>query len=56
MKHDGDPVLKKIDIPRGEALKLKDNLEGRGIGHDSFFPDRSGVVKSMRIRSGLRNV
>ncbi len=54
MEHDCEPVLKKIDIPYGEAVKIKKNLEGRGMNYHSAFPGWDGVVRSMEIQSGIR--
>ena len=51
---DGVPILTQLRIPYKEALKIKENFEGRGINFDSFFPGLTGVVRSMEIQSGIR--
>lgn len=51
---DGVPILKKCNIPYGEALWIKRSLKGRGINNDSVFPGFSGIVESMKIQSGIR--
>ena len=54
MEHDHEPVLMKIDIPYEEAVKIKKNLEGRGINYHSAFPGWDGIVRSMEIQSDIR--
>jgi len=51
---DNVPILAKINIPYEDALKIKENFEGRDIGYDYIFPGLSGVVRSMEIQSGIR--
>lgn len=54
MDLDHEPVLKKIDIPYEEAVKIKKNLGGRGMNYHSAFPGWDGIVRSMEIQSGIR--
>lgn len=54
LNRDGAAILKKINIPYQDAIKIKENFENRDISYDSIFPGWSGVVRSMEIESGIR--
>lgn len=48
------PILRKIDIPYPDALRLKQHIESEGLHHEKVFPGLSDIATSMKELSGIR--